>query len=1081
MKSFIAMAFLASLVSAVTLHAQPRGPQLLAAEEGKAEKDRAPLGLASADIRIVIAGPIAETTMTLTFRNGTPRILEGELMLPLPEGATVSGFGLDVNGYLVDGVPVEKQKARVTYEKETRKRIDPGLVEQAVGNNFRTRIYPIPAKGKRTVKVQYVSDVIDGKDGGATYRLPLGWDQPVGEANIYVEAAGIPTVPATLGDEKLAPAFATGGGPAVAHLKNARLDRELIVTLPKSDRQVVIERHVKGATVQEMIEKKTAPQGRSEWYFAISDIAPADAPVSDRRLDAKPIRVGVLWDASLSRLATDKTREIALLRKVAAAMNDHGTIDLVVFRNEPEPPVSFQAADVEKLIDAIGKLTYDGGTDLSKLPIVKNPMQLPGWPGNDKTPSDFAYWLLFTDGIADLGPEMPRTLAAPCYTISNDPKSNHALLRRIAGETGARYFNLVRTTPEDAAVAIGQEPFVLMGVEPAAEGKIADVYPRGAQPVTPGGRVLIAGQLLVPETTVTLKYGRGGVVTHRQEITLKQSAATETGLVPRFWAQQKVADLSSDAEQNHDALLAIGKAFNLVTPTTSLLVLETVDQYVEHRIVPPRSYKGVYDEFMKRIEQEQQKVAQTREERIQHVLGLWKQRVEWWDQKHEYAADFKYKEPQGQQATNANAATAVDALALPQGAAAPLRHAPAPTSPTQLATGRPAERNVDEVREQVPDLSLASRGEHRGRGTGAGSGGGGGGGQGLFGGQGLADGADGKKDDRDSRFGEAKSPSIAIKQWDPDVPYLKAMREAGKDADAAYSIYLKQRAQYLSSPAFYFDCADYLLHAGHTRLGVRVLTNVAELKLEDAQLLRIVAHRLNQLGQRDLAIDMFERIKAMRPEEPQSWRDLALALSDRADSAAAAGGTNADPAKAVADDLRALDLLNHVVMNQWDRFEEIEVTALMEANRIIAALDRLPRSREIAIPLDPRLLKNLDCDVRIVLTWDADLTDVDLWVVEPSGEKCFYGHNRTVIGGLLSRDFTQGYGPEEYCLRKLMPGEYKIQCNYYGSSQTSIVGPTTVQATVITNFGRPDEKRQALTVRLAQQKDVVDIGAVMMK
>src|SRR5207237_4329661 len=125
-----------------------RAPQLLAGDQGN-EKDRKPLALATTDIRVVIAGPVTETTMTLTFRNDTPRVLEGELTFPLPEGATVSGFGLDVNGYLVDGVPVEKQKARVTYEKEMRKRVDPGLVEQAVGNNFRTRVYPIPPNGKR--------------------------------------------------------------------------------------------------------------------------------------------------------------------------------------------------------------------------------------------------------------------------------------------------------------------------------------------------------------------------------------------------------------------------------------------------------------------------------------------------------------------------------------------------------------------------------------------------------------------------------------------------------------------------------------------------------------------------------------------------------------------------------------------------------------------------------------------------------------------------------------------------------------------------------------------------------------------
>ena len=32
---------------------------------------------------------------------------------------------------------------------------------------------------------------------------------------------------------------------------------------------------------------------------------------------------------------------------------------------------------------------------------------------------------------------------------------------------------------------------------------------------------------------------------------------------------------------------------------------------------------------------------------------------------------------------------------------------------------------------------------------------------------------------------------------------------------------------------------------------------------------------------------------------------------------------------------------------------------------------------------------------------------------EPSGEKAYYDHNRTTIGGLISQDFTGGYGPED--------------------------------------------------------------------
>jgi hypothetical protein len=1108
----VAFTLLAPLAFAQLQQVQPpHGPQLMAGEEGHDAKDRKPLGLAAADVRVVILGPIAQTTMTLTFRNDTNRQLEGELTFPLPEGATVSGFGLDVNGTLVDGVPVERQKARITYEKEMRKRVDPGLVEQEVGNNFRTRVYPIPPSGKRTVKIQYVADVIEGKDG-ATYRLPLGWEQPVDEASLFVEMATPITAwgggaPIRLESGPIdLPGFSPDGGRwhSQAKAQNARLDKDLVVALMKLDHEVIVERHVKGATVQEMIDKK-AKGGKDEWYFAVSEYAPA-APVAIDQLERKPSRVGVLWDASLSRLSTDKAREVALLRKVIAGMDANGTIDLIAFRNEPEPPVSFAVRDgADKIVAAIEKLTYDGGTNLSLLPIVKNYASVPGAPGiAGQAPADYAFWLLFTDGIADLGPEMPKSLAAPCYAISNDARSNHTLLRRIASETGGQYLNLQRIGDDDAAGLIGREPFALLGVD-AKDGEVADVYPRGAVPAM--GRMTVVGKLLVPEAKVTLKYGRGGVVTARSEVTLRQYGASETGLVPRFWAQQKVTDISSDVEANREALLAVGKEFSLVTPNTSLLVLETVEQYLEHRIVPPRSYQPVYDEFMKRIEQEQKQLAQSREERIQQVLAMWNPRVQWWEQKHGYAKDFKFKAPADEPVAARTAAIDAPRAAfradLGRGAAAAAGPAPLqPATPTPMPGGRPAVQepasettphNAEAARQRLPDAPALSLGtsaataapaESRREFDRLSS-------QSQAGLQGRDAAADGtvmlggialKANGEKPQGGEA-SLAVAIKQWDPDVPYLKAMRESGNDADAAYTIYLKQRPNYLASPAFYLDCADYLLHNGHTRLGVRVLTNVAELKLEDAQLLRIVAHRLNQLGQRELAIDLFERIQRTRPEEPQSWRDLALALSDRADAAVAAAGTDVDriAPSAQADYRRAMELLNHVVMNKWDRFEEIEVTALMEANRILAAMNRLPSDKPYPVPLDLRLVKNLDCDVRIVLTWDADLTDVDLWVTEPSGEKCFYQHNRTTIGGLLSRDFTQGYGPEEYCLRNLMPGEYKIQCNYYGSTQTSLVGPATVQATVITHFGRPDEKRQSLTVRLAQKQDVVDIGTVTLK
>jgi hypothetical protein len=123
-------------------------------------------------------------------------------------------------------------------------------------------------------------------------------------------------------------------------------------------------------------------------------------------------------------------------------------------------------------------------------------------------------------------------------------------------------------------------------------------------------------------------------------------------------------------------------------------------------------------------------------------------------------------------------------------------------------------------------------------------------------------------------------------------------------------------------------------------------------------------------------------------------------------------------------------------------------------------------------------VKNLDVDVRIVMSWDADLTDVDLHVIEPSGEEAAYNHNRTTIGGLVSKDFTQGYGPEEYMVRRAMPGPFKIFAHYYGSRQQTVIGPCTITATAFTDFGRPNQKKQVLTLRLDKPHEKADIGEI---
>jgi hypothetical protein len=80
---------------------------------------------------------------------------------------------------------------------------------------------------------------------------------------------------------------------------------------------------------------------------------------------------------------------------------------------------------------------------------------------------------------------------------------------------------------------------------------------------------------------------------------------------------------------------------------------------------------------------------------------------------------------------------------------------------------------------------------------------------------------------------------------------------------------------------------------------------------------------------------------------------------------------------------------------------------------------------------------------------------------------------------LNSRDFTEGYGPETYSLKRAMPGVYKIKAKYYANHQQSLVGGTTILLTLFTHYGvKGKEKSQQITIRLNQNKDLFDVGEI---
>lgn len=66
----------------------------------------------------------------------------------------------------------------------------------------------------------------------------------------------------------------------------------------------------------------------------------------------------------------------------------------------------------------------------------------------------------------------------------------------------------------------------------------------------------------------------------------------------------------------------------------------------------------------------------------------------------------------------------------------------------------------------------------------------------------------------------------------------------------------------------------------------------------------------------------------------------------------------------------------------------------MEINQLIAN----HRSQLNLSNINPKIIADLPVNIRVVISWNKDDTDIDLWVTDPNNERCYYSHKETEIG-----------------------------------------------------------------------------------
>ncbi len=764
------------------------------------------------------------------------------------------------------------------------------------------------------------------------------------------------------------------------------------------------------------------PAQGSYYFFA------SIAPKIETRKKQWAGDLAIIWDVSLSGSQRDLNREFEALDIIFAEKKNvnvylyylNNTLTKMINKNTANGEHIVTDGNWDGLKNILKKAVFDGGTDFSKI-------NLDALAGNEI--------LFFSDGISTLSDadfilNTKVTVKSPMHCVVSSAKADYSAMKLIAGKTKGKFVNLNALSSEKLKNELLYETLQFLGTEHGES--VREVYPSIATPIY--GNFSLSGISEVNDAEITLLFGFGNKVEKRFKVKLDAKKASNQGNVHKLWAQKKIADLDLNYEKNRADLTELGQQFGIITRNTSLIVLETVDDYIRYNITPPAELRAEYQNRQKGREEQQrnmernllreataatQKIRKwwntdfappkpkyptpdsetefssaseklgtttlSRDEvnqRISEMTERATQRNERARQKSERAPRRNERSPQKNERA-ANTGNAQKSMAFEAAEVMGYLDNPTPIYIVDIddpnadpITIDPDFRGGSGIRRSGGGSSVSSGATSRSAASGIGYGSG-------------SDAAVSKK----PREENASQPTITIKPIRKDNDYLNKL--TGNIAED-YKTYQKLRDDYASSPTFYFDMADWFYTHKDKKLALRVLTSIADLDLENALLYRLLGYRLKEYG--EYAIEKFvcKKVVQWRPMEPQSYRDYALALADNGETQAA------------LDSLYGL-LTKGYSENIGNNSPGIDEVVITEINHLIAKNANLNKSK-----IDTSVITNIPVDIRVVINWNMNNTDIDLHVIDPYKEECYYSHRETKIGGRISADNTSGYGPEQF-------------------------------------------------------------------
>jgi len=543
-----------------------------------------PLPVRSMDVDVYVENGVARTTIDQTFFNTTNFELEGVYSFPLPADAAISRLAMYVDGKLMEAGITERQEGREIYESIVYRRRDPALLEWMQGNQFRVRVFPLPARTEKRILLSYTQPLAS-LYGDYSVRVPIPeYDVPVEtlryrvhvkDKTLKLDSCCVEFAVSDVGDERL----------AEATLRNAALGEDLALTLYPS---------------QKPPEAGLAVQPDPGGDYVMARVRPT-LPQSSQHV---PRRWVVLHDTSASRSPAELAAQTRFLKAALKELDEADRLTLLAFDSTLRSlPGGFRRVDELDLGAVDGFLARENREHVGATELARAVDHALGLFAEDAGP-EAPHILYVGDGLVSDRSDAGRTALrerlqgkATFVAAAVGDETDAGLLADLAGATGGLH---VQLTPGgdlgwqalDLAAALNTARLqnIRVSLRDAGDAEYAARVHLSATSLSDGEALVALTRRTgaagpVPSAMVVEGTLAGAPWSQRFDL---PKPAGDAAYLPRLWARAQVeADVRAGAEAHKAEITALGMQHFLVTPFTSLLVLENEAMYRQFKVRRP--------------------------------------------------------------------------------------------------------------------------------------------------------------------------------------------------------------------------------------------------------------------------------------------------------------------------------------------------------------------------------------------------------------------------------------------------------------------------------------------------------------